>query len=44
MSRWWNKVRRTPELVLEVGLRDEDAEVDVNEDDDNLETIPYGVI
>lgn len=42
-SRWWNRVRRTLEPLLAVGLRDEEAEVDANEDDGGLETITLGI-
>lgn len=44
MSRWWKRVRQTLELVLVVGLRDEDAEADANKDDGGLDTIALGVI
>lgn len=44
MSRWWNRVRRTLEPWLAVGLLDEDAEVDANEDDGGLETITFSII
>lgn len=44
MSRWWNRVRRTLEPLHAVGLLEEDAEVDANEDDCGLETITFGMI
>lgn len=44
MSRSWNRFRRTLELVLAAGRRDEDADVDANEDDGGLETISFGTI
>lgn len=44
MSRWWNRVRRTLEPLLAVGLLDEDAEVEANEEDGGLETITFGII